>query len=99
MNYYRLSNGGVTATIGELEAEQITKEEFDSVMIASVETMAKKEVALSRIMELKQKLFDTDYQAIKYSEGLISEVEYAPIKEQRQEWRDEINRIEQDGDI
>ena len=94
MNYYRLLNRSVIGTVGELEAEQITKEEFDGVMNSSIETMSKKEAALLRIAELKQNLFDTDYQAIKYSEGLISEVEYAPIKEQRQEWRDEINSIE-----
>lgn len=46
------------------------------------------------IEQLKQKLFDTDYQAIKFAEGLISEQEYAPIKEERQSWRDRINELE-----
>ncbi len=36
----------------------------------------------------------TDYQAIKHSEGLISEEEYAPIRQQREQWREEIRRIE-----
>lgn len=44
-----------------------------------------------RIAELKEKLAQTDYQAIKYAEGLISESDYLPIKEKRQSWRDEIN--------
>jgi hypothetical protein len=48
----------------------------------------------SRIMELKKLLADTDYQAIKHSEGLISEEDYAAIKVQRQAWRDEINELE-----
>lgn len=46
-----------------------------------------------RIEELKQLLSDTDYQAIKYAEGWISDEDYAPIKEQRQEWRNEINEL------
>lgn len=47
-----------------------------------------------KIMILKQKLSDTDYQAIKYAEGRMTEEEYAPIAEQRQSWRDEINRLQ-----
>ena len=34
------------------------------------------------------------YQAIKHFEGFISEADYAPIKAQRQAWRDEINALE-----
>lgn len=48
----------------------------------------------SRIAELKANLADTDYQAIKYAEGFITEADYAPIKAQRQAWRDEINALE-----
>ena len=47
-----------------------------------------------RINQLKKNLADTDYKAIKYAEGFISEEEYAPIKAQRQEWREEINKLE-----
>ena len=43
---------------------------------------------------LKKQLADTDYKAIKYSERLISEEDYAPIKEQRQAWRERINELE-----
>lgn len=46
------------------------------------------------IAELKWNLSSTDYKAIKYAEGVISEEEYAPIKEQRQAWRARINEIE-----
>lgn len=49
-----------------------------------------------QITVLKKKLSDTDYQAIKYAEGQISENDYAPIKAQRQAWRDEINRLEEE---
>ena len=48
-----------------------------------------------QIFELKQKLTQTDYKAIKYSEGLLTDKEYAEVKAQRQAWRDEINRLEE----
>lgn len=47
-----------------------------------------------RIAELKSLLQATDYQAIKYVEGFISEEDYLPIKQARQAWRDEINALE-----
>jgi FtsZ-binding cell division protein ZapB len=47
-----------------------------------------------RIEELKDNLASTDYQAIKYAEGQITEEDYAPIKAQRQAWREEINELE-----
>lgn len=47
-----------------------------------------------QIRELKQKLFDTDYKAIKYSEGLLTDSEYAATKAQREEWRSAINKLE-----
>lgn len=53
-----------------------------------------KQEKLNRIAELKSKLSKTDYQAIKYAEGQLTEEEYAPIKAQRQLWRDEINQLE-----
>ena len=47
------------------------------------------------IAELKIKLASTDYQAIKYAEGVLSEEEYADMKAQRQAWRDRINELEE----
>ena len=49
----------------------------------------------TQINKLKQQLSDTDYKALKYMEGYISEEEYSSIKQQRQAWRDEINQLEQ----
>lgn len=46
------------------------------------------------IQKLKKNLFDTDYQAIKFSEGMLPEAEYAPMRTQRQYWRDRINDLE-----
>ena len=47
-----------------------------------------------RIAELKALLQATDYQAIKYAEGFISEVDYASIKQVRQSYRNKINELE-----
>ena len=47
------------------------------------------------IAELKQMLNATDYKAIKYAEGLLTEEEYAETKAERQKWRERINELEQ----
>ena len=47
-----------------------------------------------RIEDLKSQLEATDYKAIKYAEGWLTDEEYAPIKAERQAIRDEINRLE-----
>lgn len=47
----------------------------------------------AKIEELKFNLSSTDYQAIKFAEGIITAEEYEPIKHQRQVWRDEINKL------
>lgn len=48
------------------------------------------------IAQLKQNLKATDYQAIKHSEGLITDEEYKPIKTQREEWRKLINKYQEE---
>ena len=53
-----------------------------------------KEYKQNLIAELKRQLADTDYQAIKFAEGWLSEEEFAPIKAKRQELRDRINELE-----
>lgn len=59
-------------------------------------TTAKKEIA-----EMKQKLRETDYQAIKFAEGVFSEEDFAPVRAERQSWRDRINELERivGGDV
>lgn len=47
-----------------------------------------------QILRLKSQLKQTDYKAIKYAEGWITEEEYAEIKAERQRIREEINRLE-----
>lgn len=46
------------------------------------------------ILHLKERLKETDYKAIKYSEGWLTDEEYAPVKAERQAIREEINRLE-----
>lgn len=48
-----------------------------------------------RMGNLKKKLAETDFQAIKYAEGELTEEEYEPIKQQRKAWRKEYNELEQ----
>lgn len=48
------------------------------------------------INELKQKLIDSDYQVLKFYEGEITPEEFEPVKQQRHEWRNRINELEQE---
>lgn len=49
---------------------------------------------VAEIEALKVKLAESDYKAIKFAEGWLSEAEYAPIKAERQELRQRINELE-----
>lgn len=48
-----------------------------------------------QIIDCKHKLYLTDYKAIKFAEGEITEEDYAPIREERRAWRNQINELEQ----
>lgn len=48
----------------------------------------------SEIAGLKQILASSDYKALKFAEGQISEKEYEETKQQRQTLRDKINELE-----
>ena len=72
-----------------------TEREEIWVYVPYTEDELAKIAAEREISELKQKLRDTDYQAIKYAEGMYTLTEYAPIREQRQAWRDRINHLEE----
>lgn len=48
----------------------------------------------TKIAELKEKLFDSDYKALKFAEGELTAEMYEPIKQQRKSWREEIRRLE-----
>lgn len=49
---------------------------------------------VAEVRRLKAFLANTDYQAIKFAEGLLSAEEYAQTKLNRQAWRRRINELE-----
>lgn len=49
-----------------------------------------------QILQLRGLLHNTDFKAIKYAEGELTEEEYAPIKEDRRSWRAQINALEKE---
>jgi len=53
-----------------------------------------KEILQNQINELKQKLSNTDYVAIKISEGAATQEEYAEVLTERANWREQINKLE-----
>lgn len=48
---------------------------------------------MNEIAELKRQLADTDYKAIKHSEGLISDEDYEAVKAQREAIRQRIREL------
>ena len=59
---------------------------------------ARKELALERIAELKQNLFDTDYNILKVIEGAATVEEMVEVIAKRAAWRKEINDLERELD-
>lgn len=81
-SYYAVINGKFT-----IKRRTPTPQEAKADEIVSIN---------KQIQELKQKLSDTDYKAIKYSEGWITEKDYAEVKQQREDWRSAINKLEEE---
>ena len=54
---------------------------------------------MARITALKQLLAASDYKALKYAEGFTTAADYAPIRAQRQAWREEINLLEAEAEM
>ena len=71
-------------------------DEYEDILIfvPFTEEELAKQAAQKEIGELKMKLQQTDYKAIKYAEGIITLADYAPIREERQAWRDRIGELE-----
>lgn len=67
---------------------------IDYVPTAEALAFMEEQADSERIVELKNLLRSTDYQAIKYAEGVLSAEDYAETKAQRIEWRAEINTLE-----
>lgn len=49
----------------------------------------------AEIVALKSLLADTDYNALKHADGVMSDEEYEPIRTRREEWRRLINEYEE----
>ena len=79
-SYYAVVDGKFT-----IKRRNPTKEELEA---------DNRQVVKRAISELKRKLSDTDYKAIKYAEGFLTEEEYKETKAQRQMWRDRVNELE-----
>ena len=47
-----------------------------------------------RICALKEKLANSDYKALKFFEGELSDDEFYPIRIERRIWREEISRLQ-----
>lgn len=71
-------------------------DEYEDILVFVPYTERELEVkaAKKQIAELKRKLSETDYQAIKFAEGVLSEEEYAETKAKRKIWRESINSLE-----
>lgn len=81
-------------TATEMATIKADAEAYYAELQKKADAMAIKE----EVADLKQKLTDTDYIAIKYAEGWITAEDYAPTKAQRQQWRDRINELQQEAE-
>lgn len=100
------TENGQNKTVYEVDAVRliypkvanITKESivahFDYYWNKAIEAdvIANKELKINR---LKKLLEATDYEAIKYGEGVISQEQYAALAQARAAWRTAINALEQ----
>ena len=85
-----------TIDLNYLNAYQYLNGELvlDEVKLKELKGEEDKRTKAEQIAELKKQLADTDYEAIKYSEGWFTDEEYAPIKAMREELREQIRALE-----
>ena len=65
----------------------------DKCPMKTADDLQREEYA-AEIRTLKQSLADTDYKAIKYAEGVMTDEDYQETGIQRQAWRRRINELE-----
>lgn len=81
--------------IAEIEPLEDGTRQFQIKQIPQkTESMILIEQYQSEIIELKKYLSDTDYKAIKYAEGEITESDYQEVKSQRHDARVRVNELE-----
>ena len=76
----------------QAKADEATAQRNRNLNIAAIRDEINE--LIGKISDLKRNLNRTDYQAIKFAEGEMLEIDYAPIKEQRKSWRKQINDYE-----
>ena len=64
--------------------------------MAKTTTTRTPEEIQGEINALKQLLTNTDYQALKHSEGEISDTDYEETRELRRNYRERINELEEE---
>ena len=81
--------------IEEIEAKEDGTRQFQIKQIPQkTEDEKLVEQYQSEIIEIKKYLVDTDYKAIKFAEGEITESDYQEVKSQRHDARVRINELE-----
>ena len=76
----------------QAKADEATAQRNRNLNIAAIRDEINE--LMGKISDLKRNLNRTDYQAIKFAEGEMLEIDYTPIKEQRKSWRKQINDYE-----
>ena len=88
-------NGGVDVKwivdIPAIEAKE-AYDEYETILRYTPFT--EKDLYQRKILELKQKLLETDYCIIKIMEGSSTEEEYSDVISERKKWRQMINELE-----
>ena len=89
-------NGGKdVAWVVDVPGVEATEEWDEYEDIFRFIPFTEKECAVIRIIELKQKLSDTDYNILKVMEGAATLSEMASVIEKRAQWLKEINELEE----
>ena len=79
---------------------QILKVVNNALTVENLQLSAEQEKNISimeinaQINTLKEQLAETDYKALKFIDGEFTEKEYAPIREERKNYRIKINELE-----
>ena len=79
---------------------QVLKVVNNALTVENLQLTAEQEKNISimeitvQINTIKEKLAETDYKALKFIDGEFTEEEYAPIREERKNYRIKINELE-----
>lgn len=63
-------------------------------IINTIYVPTKQDEIITKIIDLKNLLKDTDYKVLKWKEGELTDYEFEPIRLQRKAWREEIRELE-----